>query len=189
MKGYQLRILFNNSIVLIIVSLLVFSGCGNDAPKLKLPVGDKVEDIPNLVMEGFDMSSTENGVKQWELYAEGAQIFDMKKKAYAQVVTMKGYEGRGVVTVMTSERAIIDTDTNFIEATGNVRVKSSNGTLLLTSKLFWDDQKKRMHSDRKVTVIKGKNILKGTGFESDMHMRDLQLKEKVEFKARGITNE
>jgi LPS export ABC transporter protein LptC len=175
--------------VIIAASLVFLAACTPDKPKPKLPVGDKAEDIPNFVMEGFKLRSTEQGDVQWELEAKGAQIFEMKKKAYAQDFTMRSFEKGKITSTLTGDRAVIDTVTNFLEATGNVHLKANNGMLLITEKFFWDDQKKLAYGDAAVTVIKGNTTLKGVGFESDMDMRNLQIKKRVRLKAEDIGNE
>lgn len=177
------------AIILVITVSLFLAACGDNKPRPKLPLGDKMEDIPSYVMQGFKMRNTDKGGVDWELEAKGAQVFEMKKKAYAQDFTMHTFEKNGSTSVLTGERAVINTDTNFLEATGNVRLKSDNGMLLITDKLFWDDAKKLAYGDAAVTVIKGGTVLKGVGFESDMYMRDLKIHSRVKLKAKDIGNE
>jgi LPS export ABC transporter protein LptC len=174
------------AIILTIAVSLVLAACGDNKPKPRLPVGDKIEDTPNYVMQGFKLRNTDKGGVEWELEAKGAQVFEMKKKAYAQEFTMHTFEKNGSTSVLTGDRAVINTDTNFLEATGNVRLKSDNGMLLITEKLFWDDVKKLAYGDAAVTVIKGGSVLKGVGFESDMYMRDLRIHSRVKLKAKDI---
>jgi LPS export ABC transporter protein LptC len=177
------------TVLMLLALALILSACTPDKPKPRLPVGDKVEDIPNFVMQGFKLRSTEGGDVSWELQAKAAQIFEMKKKAYAQDFTMRIYEKGGETSVLTGDRAVIDTQTNFLEATGNVHLTGSKGMVLITDKFNWDDQKKIAYGDGPVTVINGKTVLKGIGFESDVHMRNLQIKKKVRLKAEDLKNE
>lgn len=168
------------------VCLAFLVSCGQEKPKPKLPLGDRIEDVPNYVMQGFKLRNTEKGGVEWELDAKGAQVFEMKKKAYAQDFTMRTFGKDGSVSTLTGERAVINTDTNFLEATGNVRLKSDNGMLLITEKFFWDDVKKLAYGDAAVTVVKDGSVLKGVGFESDMYMRNLRIHSRVKLKAKDI---
>jgi LPS export ABC transporter protein LptC len=102
---------------------------------------------------------------------------------------MKVFEKSGAASILTGERAVIDTATNFLEATGNVRLKADNGMLLITGKLNWDDAKELAYGDGPVTVIKGGTTLKGVGFESDMYMRNLKLHSRVKLKAMESGND
>lgn len=171
------------------VSLVSFTACGDDKPKPKLPVGDKIEDIPNYVMQGFKLKSTDKGNIEWELNAKGAQVFEMKKKVYVQDFTMSVFEKNGASSILTGDRAEIDTTTNFLEATGHVKLKADNGMLLLTDKFFWDDAKKLAYGDSRVTVYKENTVLQGVGFESDMYMRNLKIHSRVKLQAKDIGDE
>jgi LPS export ABC transporter protein LptC len=188
LKGETLNNVLKYMIVLF-AAMVLLAACGDNKPKPKLPVGDKIEDIPNYVMQGFKLRSTEKGGIEWEMEAKGAQVFEIKNKAYAQEFKMRTFDKSGAISVLTGDRAVIDTNTNFLEATGNVRLKSDNGMLLITDKLFWDDVKKLAYSEAPVTVIKGSTVLKGVGFESDMYMRNLKIHSRVKLKAGDIGSE
>jgi LPS export ABC transporter protein LptC len=110
----------------------------------------------------------------------------MKKKAYAQNVEIKYFEDSKKYSLITADKAVLDTDTNFMEMTGNVNLKTSSGATLQTEKLFWDDVHKKMYSDEEVTIIKEGSILNGVGFESDVQMKDIVIKNKVKLKARNL---
>lgn len=175
---------------LILTLTVLFASCGEERRfQPKLPVGDKIEDIPSYVMQGFKLNSVENGEVVFKMEAKAAQVFEMKKKAYAQFVTVTYYEKVGKPTILTGDRAIINTDTNFIEVTGNIKMKSAEGMQLFTEKLFWDDHREIVYGDGRVTVYKGKNVLSGTGFESDAHLKNIKILKGVEVKAKDITNE
>jgi LPS export ABC transporter protein LptC len=175
--------------VIIAVSLAFLPACSPDKPRPKLPVGEKVEDIPNFVMEGFKLRSSDKGDVKWALDAKSAQVFELKKKSYAQNFTMRTFEKGGETSVLTGDRAVIDMNTNFLEATGNVRLTSSNGMVLITDKLNWDDQKKTAYGDGPVTVIKSDSVLKGIGFESDIYMRNLKIIKQVRLKAKNVKSD
>lgn len=179
---------------ILIVSLILifcfFSGCQKERKiKPRLPVGEKIEDIPNFIIEGFKLKSTEEGKVKMEVVSKAAQIFEMKKKAYAQYVTVKFYEEEGKISVLYGDRAEINTETNAIQINDNVVLNASNGIVLKTDKLFWDDREKKIYSDAEVEIIKDKNRIKGTGFESDPGLKNIKLKNKVELRAKDLENE
>ena len=177
-----------NFFAAILISVLMCSCGDGNKLKPKLPA-DSDETIPTYVMRGFDMVSTENGEIKISIKAEGAQVFEKKKKAYAQKVIITQDEGKGKRSVLTGERAIIDTDTNFIEIYGDVRLNASNGSLLLTERLFWDEKKQKVFTEEAVTIIKGKSVLKGIGMESDSGLNEIEIKKRVEFRAKDIDSE
>jgi LPS export ABC transporter protein LptC len=172
----------------ILAAFLVFmSGCGAEKKiKPSLPVGNKVEDIPNYVIEGFKLMSTDKGKKEWEIEGRNAQVFEMKKKIFVQNFKMKTFEQNGAFSTTTGKRAEIQTDTNFMEVNDNVRYTASNGMVLKTEKLFWDNEQKKIYTDEQVIIIKGQSVLKGIGFESDASMQNMIIKKQVRLTARDM---
>lgn len=173
-----------------IIMLLFFTGCGKEKKvKINLPANEKIENIPSFVMQGFLLKSTENGKTKFEIYSKTAQIFELKKEAYAQTVEAKIFEDDGKISILKGDRAIINTETNSVEINGNVVLNGSSGIVLKTEKLFWDDKNKKIFSDEEVTIIKKNNVIKGIGFESDSALKNIKLKNKVELKARDLQDE
>lgn len=176
-------------VIITVITALLFltAGCGNGRKiKPSLPVGDNVEDIPNYVIEGFKLMSTDKGNKEWEIEGKNAQVFEMKKKIYVQNFIMKTFERSGKYSTTTGKRAVIQTDTNFMEINEQVRYTASNGMVLKTEQLFWDNALKKIYSDKQVIIIKGDSILKGIGFESDASMQNMVVKKQVRLTARDI---
>ncbi|MCX7697918.1 MAG: LPS export ABC transporter periplasmic protein LptC [Candidatus Goldbacteria bacterium] len=177
-------------IIFLSLVLCFLSACQKEKKiKPKLPVGENIEDIPNFIIEDFKLKSTEDGKIKMEIISKAAQIFEMKKKAKAQFVTVKFFEEDGKISVLYGDRAEINTETNAIQMNDNVVLKASNGIILKTNKLFWDDKEKKIFSDAEVEIIKDKNRIKGIGFESDSGLKNIKLKNKVELRARNLENE
>jgi LPS export ABC transporter protein LptC len=174
-------------LIMLLTAVLFLPGCGDGKKiKPKLPVGDKIEDIPNFVMEGFKFSSAQKGVRNWQIDGRGAQIFEMKKKIYIQDFTMTSFEAKGKKSVLTGDKAVINSDTNFMEVDDHVKFRASNGMVLKTQKLFWDDKLRKMYTDVEVVIIKDGSVLKGIGFESDADMKNMVIKKKVKLTAKDI---
>ena len=177
-------------IITAFILALLLPACGDDTKiKPRMPAGDRIEDIPSYVMQGFTLQSVEDGKVLFEIKAKSAQVFELKKKAYVQIVTARYYVDSKKPSLLWADRAVIDTDTNFIDMQGNVKVKSAEGMQLETDRLFWDNKQKKMYSDAKVTVYKGKNTLYGIGFESDSQLKNIQIKKSVTVKARDLGND
>jgi|DewCreStandDraft_4_1066084.scaffolds.fasta_scaffold04229_10 LPS export ABC transporter protein LptC len=172
---------------IIILILFVLAGCEYKKVKPRLPAPDKIENIPNYMIQGFNLTNTEDGVKQTEIKAEAAQVFELKKMIYAQKLEVKSYEKDGGITILNADTAVINTENNSFKAAGNVKIKASNGTVIITDSILWDDVQKKVVGEGPVTVIKDKNVISGIGFESDIDMRDIRIKNKVKLKARDIT--
>jgi LPS export ABC transporter protein LptC len=161
-------------------------GCEYKKVQPKLPATEKVEDIPNYIIQGFNLTTTEEGIKKTELKAASAQVFEMKKIILAQNLEAKNYEKDGGVTVLKADNAVINTENNSFKASGNVKIIASNGTIITTDSIFWDDVQKKVIGEGAVSIIKDKNIISGIGFQSDVDLRDIKITKKVKLKAKDI---
>ncbi len=175
--------------IFFITASIVFFSCGGEEVKPRLPVGENIEDVPNFVMEGFRLTSTKDGEEKWILTGRGAQIFEMKNKAFVQDVKMESFDEKGRVTVLTGDRADVDTETNFMKVTGDVRVAAPNGMVLKTEELYWDEKKQKIYNNAFVTIIKDNNKIHGIGFESGASMENMRIKKRVRLRAKDIKNE
>ncbi|HDT15607.1 MAG TPA: LPS export ABC transporter periplasmic protein LptC [Firmicutes bacterium] len=165
----------------------VFVSCsGREESRLKLPMNDETENIPSYVIEGFVLKSMEKGRTTWTVNARAAQVFEVKKRAYAQNVEMEMKDDGDATIFLKGDKAVIYTETGFMEMTGNVYGISDDGTVLKTEKLYWDDAEGRIFSDEKVTIIKNDTKLEGVGFESDPGMRNFEINKDVELIAEKI---
>lgn len=158
--------------------------CG-EGPKFRpnLPLGDNAADVPNYVIENFSLASSDSGNMRWKLRAKAAQVFELKKKAHAQDVYLESYDSEGKKTILTCRRAVINTDNYFMEAEGNVKVRSHNKVEVHTEKLFWDEKKQVFYTDAPVAVYKENSVLRGVGLESDREMTNLRILSSVRLKA------
>ncbi|MFP4466484.1 MAG: LPS export ABC transporter periplasmic protein LptC [Candidatus Goldiibacteriota bacterium] len=171
----------------VLAAVSVFAACGaQEEARPRLPVSDKAGDMPNYVIEGFVLESTESGRIVWSVNASAAQVFELKGKAYAQNVEieMSGGESGGIF--LKGNKAVIYMENNFMEIEGDVYGVSDDGAVLRTEKLYWDDKERRIFTDEKVTIIKDGAKLEGAGFESDPGMRNFEINKNVEMIAERI---
>ena len=178
-----------NFITALILAAL-FCSCGN-GPKFRpsLPLGENAADVPSYVIENFSLSSSDSGSVKWKMKAKAAQVFELKKKAHAQDVYLETFDNDGKKTTLTCTRAVINTDTYFLEAEGSVKVKAPNNMEVHTEKLFWDEKKQIFYTDAAVAVYKEGAVLRGIGLESDREMNNLRILKGVRLKAEVQENE
>lgn len=84
------------------------------------------------------------------------------------------YNEQGVHTSkLTSEQGRLDEATNNIEAFNNVIVVSDTGITLKTERVWWDNSREKIISDKFVTIITAENdTIQGDGFESDQNLEN-----------------
>lgn len=70
-----------------------------------------------------------------------------------------------------SEEAVIDENTNDMEARKNVLVVSSDSSRLRTERLFWNNKRQLIYTPDFVTITTAKERLQGHGFEADQSLK------------------
>ncbi len=141
---------------------------------------------PSLVFDGFTAEGTRLGVKLWEAKAATAQVYNDKKMAKVQDVSIRYFQDGRVVSRARADDADINTQTNDILASGHVVLQARNGAVLYTSRLRWDQKRQRVSTDEYVKVVKGDSILTGKGLVADRQLENVVVKEDVRIFARNL---
>ena len=89
------------------------------------------------------------------------------------------------ISILYSDSAQINEQSNNLRANGNVFVVSDSGYTLTTSKIFWDNRYKMIIAEDSVmfTTTEG-DTMYGVGFESDMDLDQWRI-----FRIYGVTRE
>jgi LPS export ABC transporter protein LptC len=78
-------------------------------------------------------------------------------------------------TKMTAANGKVNERTYDIDAYGNVVVVSDDSTRLRSEKLYWDNQRRLIHTPEYVSIISPKEKVQGQGFESDQRLRNYKI--------------
>lgn len=76
------------------------------------------------------------------------------------------------ISVLTAKRGKSDNLTNDLYAYENVIAKSDSNVVLKTEELVWRERIKKITTDKFVEIDSPKEIIKGTGFESDPDLKN-----------------
>jgi len=143
-----------------------------------------VEDPPDAVFEKFHLISTVHGVKRWELFSDTAKVFQGTKKAFADQIYAQYYKEGRVISTLTAERAIIDTESNATQAQGHVELIVENGSKLETEDLQWDPATDQIRAEGPVHVYKGMDDITAVGLVADTQLNNVTFLRDVETKVR-----
>jgi LPS export ABC transporter protein LptC len=75
-------------------------------------------------------------------------------------------------SVLTSLHGKIDDDTQDMYAIDSVVAVSDSGTTLFTDELVWENETKKIKSQKFVRIVSPDEILEGYGFESDQDLEN-----------------
>jgi len=104
-----------------------------------------------LSIDRVHQTATRDGIKEWSLDAGSAQFVKAKKEALFKDLSVTFYLKDGQKVDVTADEGILKTDSNDIEAYGNVVVKSQ-GYRLITEKIEYEHRKRIVFSKQPVTI-------------------------------------
>jgi len=140
--------------------------------------------LPDQVIEGFTLTQTTNGKKEWVLKAEEAANYEGRRTIELKGLRIDFFGGEEThYSTLTAERGLVNTMTHDMEARGKVLLISDDGSRLETESLKWIDNRKKIVSEELVKITKlskgRQSVLTGKGLESDPNLDRIEIKENI----------
>jgi LPS export ABC transporter protein LptC len=168
--------IFRLTAFLPLISLFVIS-CENKNEKI--PKLD-ILSLPTLSVKEFQTVYTDSGKTELILTSPLMEQYDNAGEPYYEFrlgIHVDVYDGKKSPTgSVTSKYAKYTRSTNIWELKDSVVVINEKSDKLETEVLFWDQAKDLIYSDRFVRFTNEDQIVMGTGFESDPHLRKRKIK-------------
>ena len=143
----------------VVLSLAVFLGYAvmghvrsiAPPPPVEFPVLQEAD----AEMEGFVYSQTKDGIVQWEVVAQKAEVFESKHEAALEKVELRLLGNDGEEMILQAEEGIINTQTNDFELRNReelITIELANGYTILTPHVYWIDSKQEIRTTDLVTI-------------------------------------
>lgn len=153
------------------------AGCGRQRAG---GAGPRSGELPDQEVQDFVLTETDEGAPQWTLYARWAAIYDARNVITARAVRVDFFGEDGERTSeLTAREGEINQVTKDMTATGNVVLRSTEGTRMTTEQMRFLNASQRVVSDGLVRVERSGDVLTGYGFESDPQLRHFEFKRRV----------
>jgi LPS export ABC transporter protein LptC len=166
------------------LALVLCLGACERAPLASGAVADT--DAASLSFNGFKVRASHEGQLVWEAEAVRAKVYQRANRAEAEQVTMTYFQNGRRVSQAQADKADMDLKTYGVKAHGNVRVKGTNGVLLITSQLDWDNVKQEATSQARVRVERKGTVLTGWGLRADRALKDVRILADVQAEAANV---
>jgi LPS export ABC transporter protein LptC len=169
---------------LVCACVLAVGGCGKQEGGMPGGSGTR----PDQEIDGFTLTQTREGQRVWSLRAANALVYDDADRVEMTDLRLDFFDEKGdPQSTLTADEGTLSRRTNDMEATGNVVVYAADGTVLTTERLTWNEMTGKIESDQRVTVTKGRDVMKGVGVEADPDLKNIRVKSR--FKAYVRTEE
>lgn len=155
----------------------VLAGCGE---RRELAPAGKSGVLPDEEVQDFALTETNSGAVEWKLYAQKAEMYDVKNTITATGVRVNFFDEKGKQSSqLTAREGEINQVTRDMTARGNVVILNSDGTRMSTQSLHFLNREQKIVSDELVRVEQKGNVLQGVGFESDPNLKHYQFRTQV----------
>lgn len=150
-----------------LITAHALAGCrGSEQPPVT-PIPPAVDSADQVMIQVRTLL-TERGVKQGELFADTAYVYDENSRYELRNVRTTFNTPTGAPNgTLTAKRGRYDIRQRFLEGFGDVVVVTTDGKRLLTPHLRFDQARNLVRSDSAFTLIEGARRHQGIGFESD----------------------
>jgi LPS export ABC transporter protein LptC len=139
---------------------------------------------PDATIEKFHLVSTVQGKKRWEFYSDVARLYQNQKQSYSDNIYAQYYKKDKLVSTLTADSAIVNTETNATQAVGHVELIVENGSKLETDKLNWDPATDLIKTDDLVHVFKGMDDITAVGLVADTQLNNIRFNKDVRTQVR-----
>ena len=155
---------------LAMVMLVLFSACSGKAKEIGEAITER-DSLPVMDTRGVTTLVSDSGVIRYRINAEEWQVYDRKTPSYWAFE--KGVYVEKFDSLFQVE-ASIEADTAYYydkqrlwKLMSNVHIQNLKGEKFDTELLYWDQNKKRVYSDRQVRIEQPDQIIYAVGFESN----------------------
>ena len=152
------------------------------------PIVDSItqqgDNSPDAVIEKFHLVSTVRGEKHWELFSDQAKLYQGQKNAVASNIDAQYFKKGKMISTLTADQALINTETNATQAQGHVELVVENGSKLMTEKLDWNPDTDQIKTLEPVKVYKGGDEITAIGLVADTALNNVQFLKDVHTQVR-----
>jgi len=156
---------------------LTFTACNPDQAKKVATGKATLADSADQVLFGARTLITDGGLKRAEIHSDSAFFFDENTRVeMSGLVHGTFFNSQGAMdAVLTSRSGMYNTRTGILEARGDVVITSLDGRRLTTPFVRFDQRLNKISSDSAFVMTEPGREVKGTGFESDPDMNNIQV--------------
>src|SRR6056297_1666929 len=132
-----------NPFFFLLMGFVFYSSCSLDYQQEQL-VNEMEESIPDSIIYSFEHTAVENGAPLFRLIAEEAALYGEKKRTELSDVQFYEFDKEGaIVTEGTADEAVIFTESEDAELTGDLQVYSLREEAeIFCDYMYWNNEQK-----------------------------------------------
>lgn len=155
-------------------SLLAFSSCREDVDSSALMVYDG----PVNTAININLVQSDSAIVRSQIKAAKQLEYENGNLEFPDGIDIQFFDVEGnVTTTMKANKGYYLREDNLYKGVGDVQVENmEKDQSLKAEEIFWDPNKKKIYTEKFVTVRDGQTLFNGTGMEADESFSNYQLK-------------
>lgn len=155
---------------------------GETADGVPAPSPPVIDSLAQMLTRDFRHVETRLNKTVWILEAAVAEIFE--KKARLQRVKLTYYGSNEKPVVVTGRRARVDLDLWDAELSGDIRIVGSDGSVLKTKRLVWENRSEQLSAPLPVKYRSERLDVRGRGMTANLKSQKITIKGRVKSTVR-----
>ncbi|RGM49084.1 MULTISPECIES: LPS export ABC transporter periplasmic protein LptC [Bacteroides] len=177
----------NMSITIVLTAMvmfLLFSSCSGGKKDLGAAITER-DSLPVMDTRGVTTLVSDSGVTRYRVNTEEWLIFDRKSPSYwafEKGIYLEKFDSLFQVEASIKADTAYHYDKERLwKLMGNVHIQNLKGEKFDTELLYWDQNKHKVYSDKRVRIEQPDQVIYAIGFESDEQLNKYRF-----FKTEGI---
>ena len=166
------------------VMFLLFSSCSGGKKDLGVAITER-DSLPVMDTRGVTTLVSDSGVTRYRVNTEEWLIFDRKSPSYwafEKGIYLEKFDSLFQVEASIKADTAYHYDKERLwKLMGNVHIQNLKGEKFDTELLYWDQNKHKVYSDKRVRIEQPDQVIYAIGFESDEQLNKYRF-----FKTEGI---
>ena len=156
-----------------IVMLLLFPSCGGKTKAVGEAITER-DSLPVMQTLGVTTLISDSGVTRYRVNTEEWQVYDRKNPphwAFEKGIYLEQFDSVFQVEAsIKADTAYYYNKQGLWKLTGNVDIQNRKGERFNTELLYWNENTKKVYSDKFIRIQQPDRIITGQGFDSNQEM-------------------
>lgn len=138
----------------------------------------KVYDGPVNISTNINLISSDSAIVRSEIIAAKQLEYENGNLEFPEGIDITFFDMEGnTTTTMRADRGFYLREDNLYKGVGDVQVENhEKDQSLKAEEIFWDPNKKKIYTEKFVTVRDGQTLFNGTGMDADESFSNYKLK-------------
>ncbi|MEO0092264.1 MAG: LPS export ABC transporter periplasmic protein LptC [candidate division WOR-3 bacterium] len=145
----------------------------------------QTEQLPSQIVTNFTLFESASGQRLYRLFATKAYVYEEGNNSEAQKIVVNQphilfYDEDGsVYSTLDAKKGVVYTQSSDLVAQDIVVVQTSDGTILQTDSLVWNNRERIITTDAWVKIENRQGVIEGRGLISDAALKRIEIKSSV----------